>query len=237
MVGSHSCNRNPNSTCPGVGFQLDVTIGTCALNEVAVPGCPDTLKPTVTATLIDESTGQPYIPGTPTRGPVKIRFSCSDEAGGSGIEPREVHGDDRGGNSYPAIVRVQRTQSLTLDPDWRCVDNAGNVADAPAGFPAAILIDRRAPSCSLVLSRTSVPKDGTPTSVTATVSGSDNLPGPLSLRVISISPAPTAGPALPDVSPGTWTLKGAFGKTFTFTAEVKDAAGNAKTCTKKVTSR
>ena len=113
----------------------------------------------------------------------------------------------------------------------------GNVAEPPAGFPADIRIDRKAPSCTVVVSRTSVPRSGTPTAVTATVNGADADSGVASRRIVAITPAPLSGDALPDASPGAWTLVGASGKVFTFTGEVRDNAGNVKTCTKKVVSR
>ncbi len=117
------------------------------------------------------------------------------------------------------------------------MDSDGNPALPPAGFPALIRIDRTAPSCTVVVSRTNVPRNGTPTLVTATANGTDADSGVASKRIIGINPAPQSGDALPDDSPGTWTLAGAFGKTFAFTGEVRDNAGNVNTCTKKVVSR
>ena len=206
---------------------------------VPAQGVGDVTPPELTVELIDESTGLPYVPGTPTLGPVIVKFTCSDEVQGSGIfAPRRLDTSSApGGNTYPAMVRVTTTKSLALAPRWRCMDAAGNEAPVPSGFPLSVVIDRRAPSCSIALSVRSVPRNGTPTLVTATVNGADNLPGALVKEIISISPAPEAGgPALPDVSPGTWTLKGALGKVFTFKARVTDVAGNVKECTAKVTS-
>ncbi len=195
-------------------------------------------RPVVTVSYTDESTGGPYVPGTWTRGPVVVTFVC---AGGSGIAAGAAHNDTApsgAGNTYPGSVRVTKTTSLALSSRWRCVDSDGNAAVPPAGFPAVIRIDRTAPTCTVVVSRTSVPRNGTPTAVTATVNGTDADSGVASRRIILISPAPQAGgPALPDDSPATWTLVGASGHVFTFTGEVRDNAGNVKTCTKKVVSR
>ncbi|MFN0095154.1 MAG: hypothetical protein ACKVVT_10330 [Dehalococcoidia bacterium] len=258
-LGSFTCSLTPGPAvaCPGSEngallagplpdglYTFSVFATDFAGNADATPATVtfrvDATKPTVTATLIDASTGQPYVPGTPTRGPVRVAFTCTDESGGSGIPQGSPHNDtgpSGKGNTFPASADVQRTSTFALDPGWRCVDAAGNQSDSPAGFPFSVVIDRRAPTCSIALSRTSVPRNGTPTSVTVTVSGTDDLPGLVTRRIIAISPAPTAGPAVPDTSPGTWTLTGAFGKAFTFTAEVKDAAGNTRTCSKKVSSR
>ena len=156
-----------------------------------------------------------------------VAFVCE---GGSG-------GDQGRGNTYPRTVRVTRTTLLALSYRWHCVDADGNAADAPAGFPASIKIDRKAPACTVVLSRTSVPRNGTPTLVTASVNGADADSGVASKRIIAISPAPQSGDALPDASPGSWMLVGASGKVFTFTGEVRDDAGNVSTCTRKVSSR
>ncbi|MFN0096426.1 MAG: thrombospondin type 3 repeat-containing protein [Dehalococcoidia bacterium] len=204
----------------------------------------DTTKPVVTVSVIDGATGRPDVPGAPTRGPVRVFFTCADEAGGSGIPPNSAHNDTSPsvkGNTYPPSLELARTQSLDLDPRWTCIDAAGNVADPPLGFPLSVLIDRIAPRCTVVLSLTRIKRDGTPTPVTATVTASDQggagvAPG--ELKIVSISPAPEAGgPALPDVSPGTWTLKGAIGKTFTFTGRAVDRAGNVSApCTARVTS-
>ena len=195
---------------------------------VAVAGLDLTPGPLATGTFTVVSTGLPYVPGTWTRGPVLVTFVCD---GGSGINPGT-------GNTYPASIRVTRTKTLALSYRWRCMDSDGNVADAPAGFPALIRIDRRAPTCSIVLSLTSVPRNGAPTLVTATVNGTDADSGVATKQIVSVSPAPLAGgPTLPDASPGTWTLVGASGRVFTFTGEVRDNAGNVQTCTKKVVSR
>lgn len=105
------------------------------------------------------------------------------------------------------------------------------------GFPATIKIDRRAPTCAVTVARTNVPRNGTPTLVTATVAGTDAGSGVAGTRIVAISPAPQSGPAFPKAALGTWTLVGAVARTFAFTGEVRDNAGNVSTCTKKVVSR
>ena len=234
-VGVGSCNGA--SQCPQATTNAPPGVGDCAENLPAnVPAL--CVKPIVTATLIDESTGLPYVPGTWTRGPVVVMFACTSFL--STIPRGAAHNDTApsgAGNTYPAVVRLTKTTALALSSRWRCMDANGAVADPPAGFPAAIKIDRRAPTCTVTLSRASVPRVGTPTLVTATVNGADADSGVASKRIVAISPAPLSGDALPDASPGTWTLVGAFGKTFTFTGEVRDNAGNVATCTKKVVSR
>lgn len=140
-------------------------------------------------------------------------------------------------NTYPAQQRVNKAGTLDVNAGWTCVDTAGNVADPPAGLPAAILVDRRSPDCRIALSRSSVPRSGTPTSVTASVVGSDGESGVALARIVAISPAPAAGPALPVDGAGTWTLVGRSGAVFTFTAEVTDIAGNVRSCSDRTVSR
>ena len=235
-VGDYSCNGD--NQCPAATTADPPGVGDCQENlpasEPAI--C---LGPIAAVTFTDESTGGPYVPGTWTRGPVVVRFACTSFL--STIPHGAAHNDSSpsgAGNTYPASVRVTKTTQLALNSRWRCVDSDGNVADAPAGFPANIKIDRKAPSCTVVVSRTSVPRNGTPTLVTATVNGTDADSGVATRKIVAISPAPQpGGPLLPDDSPGTWTLVGASGRVFTFTGEVRDNAGNVNTCTKKVVSR
>ncbi|MFN0094214.1 MAG: choice-of-anchor Q domain-containing protein [Dehalococcoidia bacterium] len=198
----------------------------------------DATKPVVTAEVIDQATGQAYVSGTWVRGPVFVKFTCSDGADGSGIPSDETDtGSPEIGNTFPKQVTLAMSTVLGLDARWRCVDAAGNTADAPAGFPISAKVDRRDPTCKIKLSRTSVPRDGTPAAVTATVTGTDNEAGPLLLQMVSISAAPEAGgPSLPDASPGTWTLKGASGKQFRFVGRVTDQAGNTRECSAIVRS-
>ena len=233
-VGDYSCNGG--GQCPAATTDLP-GVGDCEEN---LPGFVPAicLGPIVHVTYTDESTGGPYVPGTWTRGPVVVRFTCTSFL--STIPPGAAHNDtgpSGAGNTYPASVRVTRTTLLALSSRWRCMDIDGNLADAPAGFPADIRIDRKAPSCTVAVSRTSVPRSGAPTAVTATVNGTDADSGVATRKIIAISPAPLSGDALPDNSPGTWTLVGASGRVFTFTGEVRDNAGNVKTCTKKVVLR
>ncbi|MFN0095014.1 MAG: thrombospondin type 3 repeat-containing protein, partial [Dehalococcoidia bacterium] len=199
-------------------------------------GCPDPgdqTKPVVMVQLIDQATSQQYVAGHPTRGPVAIRFVCFDDPESSGVLPEIVRnqtGPSSDGNTFPSDLIIARTQKVNLEPGWHCVDAAGNIADPPAGFPVSVVIDRRPPTCSVALSRTSVPRNGTPTRVTVTVGGTDPY-GISSRRVVSVVDAPEAGGAtLPAESPATFTLKGAIGKTFRFVARVTDLAGNTRGC-------
>ena len=155
----------------------------------------------------------PYVPGTPTRGPVVVTFTCDDPEG-----------------TYPSSLRITKTTTLALRPEWHCGDYP-----RPEGFPLVIVIDRQKPTCNVVLTARRAVRDywtlGVPMIVTARTNGSDNIAGPLFRQIIAISPAANAGPTLPHESQGDWLIVGLPRQKFVFTGRVTDQAGNVKECT------
>ena len=115
---------------------LSVTnTGTCVdnANNVADPATfgpikIDKTKPVVSVTATVG--GNPYTPGTPTKGPVVVTFTCTDEVGGSGVLGTPV-----------STTNVTASGSVTSPA---CVDNATNVGD-PVSF-GPIVIDNSAPT-------------------------------------------------------------------------------------------
>lgn len=198
-------------------------------------------KPVVTVTYTDESTGGPYVPGTWTRGPVVVSFSCMGE---NGIPVGAAHNDTApsgAGNTYPASIRVSKTTPLALSSRWRCVDSAGNAADPPAGFPANIRIDKLAPKCAVVFVPT-IAKGANALVAIKTNSSDAGGSGLASTKLASIvrqqpGAALFSGATVGGVVPQNVTFQGATGRSWKVTLLVSDNAGNTATCTKVLTGR
>ncbi|MFN0094233.1 MAG: thrombospondin type 3 repeat-containing protein [Dehalococcoidia bacterium] len=263
-IASFVCTLNGAPTaCPNVGASGTRNLGpladglytfTAAAKDVAGNQDPtpatwtfriDTKKPTVTATFINENTGGPYIPGSWANGPVVVKFTCSDGTGGSGIvSPQNNDTAAPGPNAYPSSLRFIKKGTATLDARWQCVDAAGNVANAPAGFPAAINIDTDAPVCKLVLSKKTAKATGS-TSINLSSASTDKTSGVASAVLVSIdsvlkfvdtgsvpstgddfATGETDGNSLPQ----SVSFLGAKGRAWIITMKVTDKAGNSSTC-------
>ncbi|MFN0094234.1 MAG: hypothetical protein ACKVVT_05575 [Dehalococcoidia bacterium] len=221
--------------------------GTDVAGLVAVAECTsyhvnDATPPVVTATVPPPGSGGWYT------GPVVITFVCTDEPGGSGIAPRSPHNDttpNGSGNSYPASIRVTRqgVSTVTLEPHWRCVDRAGNVAAPPAGFPLVIKIDSRAPTCRLAFSPSNAKGLNAIVRISATASDAAGGSGVAGVVLQSITPRGStpagtfSGHSLNSALPQNVTFQGANGRSWGVVAKVSDIAGNTNTCTRTLSGR
>ena len=102
---------------------------------------PDTTPPTLTAAATTTN-GQPYTPNTWTNQDVTVRFTCADNAGGTGVASVSPPRTIAGGANLPSVSGA-------------CADNANNTATVSFG---PILIDQIGPR----ITATATTADGQP---------------------------------------------------------------------------
>ncbi|MFN0094232.1 MAG: isopeptide-forming domain-containing fimbrial protein [Dehalococcoidia bacterium] len=269
--------------CPNVGPDGTITLGPLADgkytfsaaavdNDGNVDPTPavyafliDTVKPSVTAKVIDGATGQPYVPGSWVRGPVQVSFTCADNAGGSGIKKRGTNPPDTAppdiGNTYPTLgdpdtppvafgASREGKTTLTLDPKWRCVDEAGNLAPPPPGFPLVVQIDKTRPTCKVIFGAKSA-RIGQTLAIQLKTTSSDTISGVFKTVLKDIyrfdgttdtsskpvSPVLATGFTIGGNIPQTVSFPGAKNRGWVATYEVFDRAGNSNTCKATLRSR
>jgi hypothetical protein len=129
-----------NSTTTFFGkVDTDLAGNTSACSSTSVTythtsGPTDTTKPVIAASATANAVA--YTAGTWTKFNVVVSFTCTDEAGGSGIATNTVGGSTVSSEGVTASVSNSGT----------CVDNAGNMANTASFGP--IWIDKTAPVIS-----------------------------------------------------------------------------------------
>jgi hypothetical protein len=129
-----------NSTTTFFGkVDTDLAGNTSACSSTSVTythtsGPTDTTKPVIAASATANAVA--YTAGTWTKFNVVVSFTCTDEAGGSGISTNTVGGSTVSSEGVTASVSNSGT----------CVDNAGNIANTASFGP--IWIDKTAPVIS-----------------------------------------------------------------------------------------
>ena len=103
----------------------------------------DTVKPTISVAATSPPGGAAYVANTWASQNVQVDFTCTDNAGGSGLATNTVAGQ---------TISTEGT-TPSVSNGGTCVDNAGNAADAVSFGP--IMLDKTAPT--LTASATSPP--------------------------------------------------------------------------------